>query len=150
PTSGNHAKYNLLFMAYDRFKLMTINTEILRLDPNFRNTITGFIFTFFLIVQILNKKFRKAYLLFIYYYVGYFVTTFINRGPILYFYFFPFFPLIFLIFSSFVTSKYSKVFIAIFIVIYAMNLHTAYTYILDSKKTIDKEETSWKFLNNMG
>ncbi len=149
PASGDSVKYNPFFMIFDRFKLLTINVEILRFDPYYRNALTGAIFIFLLISQIKNNKFRKTYLLFLYFYVGYFVTTFINRGPILYFYFFPFFPFVYLIFSSFITSKYKYIFLFIFAVIYFMNLQSAFNDIYDSRTKIGIEQTSWKFLDTM-
>jgi hypothetical protein len=149
PESGNPVKYNYLYMIYDRTKLATINVEILRLDPFFRNAITGAIFIFFLVLQLKDNNHRRIYFLFLYFYMGYFITTLINRGPILYFYFFPFFPLVFLIFSSFSGSRYKKAFLLIFSIIYLLNLHTAFTYIIDSGKQIGYTEESWKFLNSM-
>ncbi len=149
PTSGDSVKYSLSNMLSVRSMLLTTNVEILRFDPHLLNSVTGAIFIFFFITQIKNKKHRNIYFLFLYFYVGYFVTTLINRGPILYFYFYPFFPLVFLIFSSFSTSKYKPLFLLIFGIIYILNIRTALTDISDSRTTIGIHETSWKFLSNM-
>lgn len=149
PESGDAVKYNYLYMFYDRAKLMIINVEILRFDPLYRNTITGVIFIFFLILQIKDNKYRSIYFLFLYFYVGFFVMSLINKGPILYFYFFPFFPFVFLIFSSFITSRYKNIFLIIFFIIYLLNLYSVYDDITSSKRSIGVSETSWKFLNTM-
>jgi len=149
PQSGDSIKYNYLYMLFDRLKLMTINVEILRSDPFYRNAVTGLITIIFLVIQFLDNKYKKIYLLLLYFYVGFFVLSLINKGPILYFYFFPLFPIIFLIFSSFVTSKYKYVFLIIFFVVYIMNFSTAISDMQTSKTTIGISQQSWKFLNNM-
>jgi hypothetical protein len=150
PASGDHIKYNYLYMLYDRTKLMITNIEILRDDPLLRNALMGAIFIFFLIVQFKNHKYRKIYSLFLYFYVGFFAMTLINKGPILYFYLFPLFPFVFLIFASFITSKYSKTFFVIFMVIYLMNLSTVFKDINSYRaNSLGKTEISWRFLNSM-
>jgi hypothetical protein len=150
PASGDSVKYNYLFMLFDRMWLMITQVEFIRPDPNFRNLVVAIIFLVFLIIQFKNKKFKEVYLSFIYFYVGFYVLTLINKGPVLYFYMFPFFPLVFLMFTSFITSKYSKVFLIIFVGIYLINTSTAITDANVAIRTyINKEETSWKFLNNM-
>ncbi len=150
PSSGNNEKYNFLYLIYDRCRLLISQVEFVRPDPKYRNLIVSLIFVMFMLIQVRNKKYRTIYFSFLYFYLGYFVTTFINRGPILAFYFYPLFSLVFLIFSSFITSKYSKIFILIFAVIYLMNLHTAF---LDAQSNLNtfmgKDQTSWKFLNSM-
>lgn len=150
PESGDSVKYNYLYMLYDRAKLMITNVEILRSDPFCRNAITGLIFIIFLILQFRNNKYKRIYSLFLYFYVGFYALTFINKGPVLYFYMFPFFPFVFLIFSSFITSKYKKIFLTIFVIIYLMNLSSLYKDINNYKKfQLGKTESSFKFLSSM-
>ncbi len=150
PESGDSVKYNYSYMLYDRAKLMITNVEILRADPYYRNTVMGLIFIVFLLIQLKNNKYRNTYLLFLYFYIGFFLLTLINKGPILYFYFFPLFPLVFLIFSSFITSKYPKIFLTIFFIVYLLNVSNIFNDMSEySKHYLGKSETSWKFLNNM-
>jgi hypothetical protein len=149
PQSGDSVTYNYLFMIYDRSRLMLSQVEFIRPDPIYRNLIVAIFFLFFLYKQIKDNKYKTIYFSFLYFYIGFYVLTLINRGPILYFYMYPFFPFVFLIFSSFITSKYSKIFLAVFILAYLINTQTAYKDMQSSAKFIGKEETSWKFLNNM-
>lgn len=150
PESGDPVKYNYLYMLYDRGKLMLTNVEILRADPYYRNALMGLIFIVFLLIQLKNNKYRNTYFLFLYFYIGFFLLTLINKGPILYFYFFPLFPLVFLIFSSFITSKYSKVFLIIFFIVYSLNVFSVSRDIYDYNKSyLGKSEVSWKFLSTM-
>ena len=149
PESGNSVKYNYLFMLYDRFHLMISQVEFVRPDPNFRNLIATLVFIFFLVIQLKNKKYRQIYLSFLYFFVGFFILTLINKGPVLYFYLIPQFPLVFIMFSSFSSSQYKKIFIAVFAIIYLLNLQTAFTDLNNSAKTRGVSEASWKFLNQM-
>jgi hypothetical protein len=149
PSSGNGQKYNYLFLFYDRFRLMLSQVEFIRPDPIYRNLVIAGFFIFFLVNQIKNNRYRMLYFSFLYFYIGFYALTFINRGPILYFYMYPFFPLVFLIFASFITSSYKKLFLAVFVVCYLFNFSAA---ISDTRATagfIGKDQTSWKFLDNM-
>ncbi|MBI3984991.1 MAG: glycosyltransferase family 39 protein [Candidatus Levybacteria bacterium] len=149
PQSGDSVTYNYLYMLYDRIRLMISQVEFVRPDPNFRNFIVSIIFVAFLALQFRHNKYKQIYLSFLYFYIGFFILTFINKGPILYFYLIPQFPLVFLIFASFVTSKYKKLFIAIFAVVYLLNLQTAVSDMQASQKVRGINESSWKFLNQM-
>lgn len=149
PQSGDSTKYNYLYMLYDRVHLMISQVEFVRPDPNFRNFIVTLIFLVFLAVQLKHNKYRQIYLSFLYFFVGFFILTFINKGPILYFYLIPQFPLVFMMFASFVTSRYKKLFIAIFLIVYLLNLQTAFTDAKAFEKTRGVSETSWKFLKQM-
>ncbi len=137
---------NYLLLLGDRLNLMTSGTEILRLNGGYRNLVAFFLLLFFIFVQIRDKKYKTIYVGFLYFYVGFFVLSLINTGPVLYFYLFPLFPFVFLIFSSFVTSRYKKVFIIIFFTMYVINLQTALTDTQNAKNFIGKDIYSWKFL----
>jgi hypothetical protein len=136
-------------MFYDRARLLLSQVEFVRPDPNFQNLIIGLIFIFFMLIQLKDKKYRQIYFSFLYFYVGFYALTLINKGPILYFYMYPFFPLVFLMFSSFITSRIKYLFLVVFIICYAINFHTAIAGLHDSQKFIGKDQNSWKFLNNM-
>ena len=82
-----------------------------------------------------------------YSYFGYFILSLLNKGQVLYFHQFPIFPLVFLIFSSFVTSKYRKVFLLLFIAVLTLNIRSAFLDVKESQAFIGKDKYSWKFLN---
>ena len=149
PQSGDSIRFSLINLIKDRSWLMLSQVEFIRPDPIYRNLIVTLIFIVFMFFQIKDNKYRKIYLSFIYFFAGYFVVSFINKGPILAFYFYPLFSLVFLIFSSFVTSRYSKLFLIVFFIVYFMNLNTAYVDSQSSLKLMGFREDSWKFLNNM-
>jgi hypothetical protein len=149
PTSGDSVTYNYLFMLQDRFRLMLSHVEFVRPDPIYRNLAVAGFFIFFLISQIKNNKYRTIYFSFLYFYVGFYALTLINRGPILYFYMYPFFPLVFLMLCSFITSKYAKLLLVVFLVCYLLNFKQAIVDLQGSQTFIGKDQTSWKFLDNM-
>jgi len=85
----------------------------------------------------------------LYFYVGFFVLSFIDKGPILYWYLYPMYPLFFLVASSFVTSRYAMVFVSIFAVVMILNIRTALGDIVAAQGYIGSNVTSWKFLDSV-
>ena len=114
PSSGDSVKYSYAFMLYDRARLLLSQVEFVRPDPNFQNLIIGLIFVLFMLLQIKDNQYRKIYFSFLYFYVGFYALTLINKGPILYFYMYPFFPLVFLSFHSFINSRIRYLFLVVF------------------------------------
>jgi len=149
PSSGDSVRYSYLNMVFDRARVAT-SVEFLRQDPGLRNLVISLIFFAFSFFQIKNKHYRLVYFSFFYFYLGFFVLTFINKGPILYFYFYPLFPLVFLVLCSFVTSAYKKIFLVLFALLLVLNINAA---IFDMNTFLtsftNKQDQSWKFLNTM-
>lgn len=142
----DHPNYFLL--GFERIKLMLSSAEILRRDSGYLNLILFFILLGFIYLQIKNKKYTTVYYSFLYFYFGFFLLSMLNTGPLLYFYLFPLFPLVFLIFSSFITSKYSKIFLVLFSIIFIQNFNTVISDIKDSNNIIGKSIYSWNFLHS--
>lgn len=105
---------------------------------------------FFLFFQLRHRKYKIVYLSFLYFYLGYFALSVINKsGGMLYQYYMPFFSLTFLVFASFITSKFSKAFILVLIYVLIVNATFANTFIHGSDSFIGKNLESWKFLSNL-
>lgn len=133
----------------ERTRLALTSVEILRRDPGYRN-FALFSFLLFLVYhQLKQKKFVSIYGYFLYFYFGFFVLSFINTGRLLYFYLFPLFPLVFLTFASLITSRYKKVFLVVFLVVFALNEYAAVSDIKDSQTIIGKSQYSWNFLSSV-
>ncbi len=133
----------------DRIKMLFSSVELLRADPGNRNLVLFGIFLYFLYRQIRENKFRRIYVSFIYFYVGFFGLSFINKGYLLYFYLFPLFPLVFLIFCSFCTATRRSIFLVLFYVLLGLNTLTLLTDIRDAQRFIGVSEESWLFLHTM-
>lgn len=140
---------NFVHFLQERLWLMVSGTEILREDPGYRNFFIFAILLFFIILQIRDNKYKIVYFSFLYFYVGFFVFSLINPGPLLYFYLFPLFPFVFLIFSSFVTSRHKYIFLIIFFIIYAINTQTAIKNTKDAEGFFGKSIYSWKALQRI-
>lgn len=139
--------FNYLAWIPNRVDLAFQGTEILRRNIQAANFLLFLTVLTFCAVQIKNKKHKDIYISFLYFYFGFFILSFINKGQILYFYLFPIFPLVLLIFSSFNTSRYRKAFLVLFFGVLFMNLRSAALDIEFSKSMIGKDMYSWKFLN---
>lgn len=149
-TSASRDNPNLLSMFEQRIRFMIGGVEFLRADPGYRNLFIFMIGAILVFFQIKDNKFKKIYLSFIYFYIGYLLLSNLNAGGLLYFYLFPLFPFVFLIFSSLVTSRYSKIFLVLFFIIFFANIQTAIKDIAPVKTHfIGKDENSWMFFKNM-
>ena len=142
-----------LAMAKDNIRLILTGAEILRTNPfntklDLRLLIT-IIFAIFIWLQVKNNIHKKKYWIFLYLYLGYFLLSFFNKGFILYFYLHPQFSLVFLLFASLATSNYKKIFIPLFLAIFALNFYTAINDTRSAKNFIGKHVESWKFLYNL-
>lgn len=146
--SGTRDNPSILSMLDQRVELLSNGVEIIRRDPGNRNLVNFFILAVFLVLQIKNNKYKKIYLTFLYFYLGFFILSLGNAGGLLYFYFFPIFPLVFLIFSSFVTCRYSKFFIVVFFVIFTLNMQNGVSDMKAATESFGKDKESWLFLKN--
>ena len=139
--------FNYGSLIANRLQLMATGTELLRRDPGYYNFILTGLTALLLLIQWRDKKYRLIYGSFAYFYIGFFVLSFIDKGPILYFHIFPIFPLVFLIFTSFFTSRYKALFLVLFAVLYVFNLSNAVNDNAEAQKNVSgKSIVSWKFL----
>lgn len=139
--------YNYTGLINDRINKAFNGVEILRNDKYYYLNLIFFLsvvsFSIFLIKK---NKHKDIYLSFFYFYFGFFILSFINKGPILYFYIFPLFPLVFLVISSFLDTKYKNYLIIPLIMILLINTINAFGDIKALNSRIGKDAYSWKFL----
>ncbi|OGG13753.1 hypothetical protein A2875_02415 [Candidatus Gottesmanbacteria bacterium RIFCSPHIGHO2_01_FULL_46_14] len=131
-------------LVVDRARNILTGMEFLRFGPPNGQTYAIIIFFVFITIQIKNNIHRGIYLVFLYFFFGFFVLSLANRFPLLSFYVFPLHPFVFLMFASFITSPHKRVFVCIFTVIYVLNLVGIYNYINDLNHFIGKNQYSWK------
>ena len=144
-TSVGRDHVNIISMLYQRIRTMTTGIEFLRQDSGYRNLVIFLIGGLYMLFQLKNNRFKNTYFYFLYFYFGYLLLSMLNAGGLLYFYFFPLFPLTFLIFSSFATSRYSKLFLIVFFVIFALNIRTAITDTIGDSASFGRVQDSWAF-----
>ncbi len=148
PERGGHT-FNYLLFINDRVKLAFGAMEILRRDPGYRNMGLFLVMLLFIAKQIKDGKYKTFYVAFLYFYFGFFALSFVDKGPILYFYLYPLFPLVHLIFVSLYTSRYRGLFLIVFSTILVLNLSALVGDARDANTFIGKDVTSWKFLSSV-
>lgn len=135
---------NLALLVRDRIEYLLTKIEFLRFGPPNGQTYSILIFFIFLIMQIKNRINRKTYFVFLYFFLGFFILSLINRYGLLSFYIFPLFPFMFIIFSSFITSKQNRIFLVIFTLMYLLNIVGIYKYVKGLDNFIGRDQYSWK------
>jgi ABC-type multidrug transport system fused ATPase/permease subunit len=147
---ANGQVFNYATLVLDRLHALFFRSELLRANYGLRGFFALLPVMLFLYWQIKQDTYKQIYQYFLYFYCGFFLLSFINKGPMLYFYLFPLFPLLFLIFASFITSKYNRLFIVIFAIFYLFNVITALNDIRDAQtRYIGKQMHSWKGFSTM-
>ncbi|SRR5258708_17965901 len=147
PTAGN-AHITLLDLLLDHLRFFT-NLQLLINDIPLIVSFISLSSGFFFIMQLKDKKYRRTYLSALYFYTGFVLITFASRNIVTTGQSLPMIPLIYLIFSSFITSRYNKLFIIIFAAIYILNLNSAFAFIKNADNFIGKNVESWQFLLNL-
>lgn len=144
---GGDPRYNYLHFIINRFKLMTQGVQFVTLASlKSSNLYILLIFIYLVFLQIKNNIHRRFYFVFLYFFLGFFPLTLVNRYDMLPWYFFPIIPFVFLAFVSLVTSKYKRSFLILFSCIYIVNILSVFQYIRESKNFIGKNRNSWKAL----
>lgn len=152
--TSNHSQTMVAFVL-DRVQTILFRTEFLRYGLPFKffsdhgQFIVTATFFFMIFRQITHGVHRNIYILFLYFYVGFFVVSLTNRYNLLPFYVSPLISLIFLMFCSLVTGKKKYIFVSIFSGLYILNAIGAYNYIQKASTFIGKAQSSWKGLSEM-
>jgi hypothetical protein len=132
-------------ILWDRIVIMIARSEIVRSDPfGYANAVLFIALAIGICFQLRHGRYRTTYLALIYFYVGFFVLSLINRsGPMLYFYQFPLFPLLMLALSSLVTSVYTHAFYAVVGVVLLMNMRSLLDDTAHASRFSGRDFTSW-------
>lgn len=96
-----------------------------------------------------TPKLKGQYLLFGYYYVGFYSLSLLNEGGLLYHFVYPLFPLTMLVFSSFIRGRYRNVAIVLFLVVLMANGWEMLQQSKQANTFIGYDQDSWKFLLGM-
>ena len=130
------------------------NIISLQLFTNGPNTFFAYIvFGLVIISTILliknRSKYRHIYLLFLFYYFGYMILSFFNKGILLFHYVYLLVPLTTLWIVSFLTSKYRIFFLPIIGIIFYLGFVSATSYVTSRESLIGKDYNSWKSLSTV-
>lgn len=121
----------------------------------FNNSVNNFfvyiVFIFVAIATILliknANKHRHIYLLLLFYYFGYMILSFFNKGILLHHYTYLLIPLTTLWLVSFLTSKYRILSFPLIVIIIYLNFTSATGYVASRESVIEKDYNSWKSLS---
>ncbi len=84
-----------------------------------------FIFSLTKVIKNIKLEWRDKYILYFYYYIGFWFICFFYKGVVWQYYYWPFLPMTLLIFSSFYKRVDKRIFAAVFIYIFIINLIAA-------------------------
>jgi len=96
--------------------------------------------------QVKKSQMSSAYQLFIYYYGGFWLLTFLFKGPIWNYYYLPFIPMIILIFCSLHKLFDRRIFYCLFTAIFVFNVQVVVKDLSGyNPNAIDQDTSTWKF-----
>ncbi len=97
-----------------------------------------------------NKQRRSIYILFVFYYFGYYALSYFNKGVLLFHYIYLLVPFTTLWLVSFLEGRYKILFAILIIIIYILNLQYAISYNNYLKEGfINKNPYSWRGLSQV-
>ena len=100
--------------------------------------------------EIKRKKYKTEYLLILYFYFGYMLLTFANKGVILSHFIYLLVPLTSMWFASFLRGNYKKVFLPLLGLITFLNFQHGLGYIKNLQRSfIEKDPNSWRSLKGV-
>ncbi|MFC1646747.1 hypothetical protein ACFL1A_00540 [Patescibacteria group bacterium] len=148
PSAGD-PNHSMIFFVMDRIKLLLSSTEFVRFGPLNSNFFIFILFTLAFLLNLKKSKYKLEYLIFAFFYLGFFPISLLNKYQILYFYIFPIFPLVFLIFTALVSEKKNKLMWMLFFGMYLLNIFGLLNEIKISDNFIGNNQDSWKALHTI-
>ncbi len=127
------------------------NTVSLQLFNNGQNNL--FVYIIFVLILIMSiflvknsSKNKHIYLLLFFYYFGYMILSFFNKGVILFHYIYLLIPLTTLWLVSFLASKYKMLFLPFIVIIFYLGFIFANGYVVSRESSIGTDYNSWRSL----
>lgn len=141
--AGN-ASVSFQSLVSDRLNNLITGIEFVRSGGALWNTVVFSVFLILVVLQTKSTKYGNIYKAFLYYFLGFYVLSLINKFPLLYFYTFPIFPLAFIIFASLITSSYKYFFIILYTLVLITNLYGIKQHVEIQTANMQVGEDSWK------
>lgn len=130
------------------------NTISLQLFNNGVNNL--FVYIVFALVVIVTisliknrSKYKHIYLLLLFYYFGYMILSFFNKGILLHHYVYLLIPLTTLWIVSFLATKYRILFLPFIAIIFYLSFTLAKSYIISTGSILGTDYNSWKSLSSV-
>lgn len=150
--SGQEKYEHIDFFVKASNRLVTLTKDGLGLfSGNFNdfNILIGYFLSLSIFSALKSKinKYADIYLIFLYFYIGFYLVSLIHNGYVLVHYFIPLTTLPILMFVSLYEMKSKKLFALLYIFVIAANLTGGLYSARDSSEFIGKNKVSWKFLS---
>ncbi len=145
---GRHQGEGLRKILVNRIDYMTTSAAQF-IQNNQLNKIIFVVFAAVLAKTIMLGKSRPLYLMFLYFFLGFFAFSLISPFYLLRHHFMAFVPIVFMIFASLAAGKYSKLLLPTLIVGLIFNEIAAVNFVKSSQNFIGKDKDSWKLLNKI-
>lgn len=149
-STGSSSYFFIPFRSWMENRISNIVSFQL-LDQNEINLFVYIVFGFVLVFTFLqikkDNKYRQIYLLMIFYYLGYFVLSFSNKGILLFHYIYLLIPLSALWLVSFLAGKYKIFFLPLILLTVYYNFNNVNRTINAQAYSIGKHSNSWKGLS---
>jgi len=145
-------KINLQLFFLSRIKGVLIDGFVMMSEKYWFLILASITIPFILVLLkiVSNKKFknRDLYILFFYFYLGFWLITFFYKGTIWSYYYWPILPLAVIIFSSLGRLFKKNFFYLLFASIFLVNFIDRANFIWQSRRFINQDAGSWRF--NLG
>ncbi|GEM_PF-4016792 len=146
---GKHASEGLLKIFNNRLDYMTTTgAQFIQ-----QNEVNKIIFAFFFIVlikHVIKSKSRPIYVMFLYFFLGFFIFSLLSPYSLLRHHFLAFIPVVFMIFAALAASRYGKFLLPLLFLSLVFNELAAVNFVKSSQDFIGKSKDSWKLLNKIG
>lgn len=113
------------------------------------NRIATLLFLTTLFATVIKLKTNKIYLLYLFFFFGYFAFSLSSSFTLLRHHFLSFVPVTLLIFTSLLTNKYGKFLVPVFIFAIIANEVIGIYYLQNSKSEIGNTRASWKLMESI-
>ena len=131
----------------------TISLQLFNNGPNtfFAYILFGLVVVLTIILIKNGSKYRHIYLLFLFYYFGYMILSFFNKGILLFHYVYLLVPLTSLWIASFLATKYKMLFLPFIGIIFYSGFIYATSYVAsrESSSFTGSDYNSWKSLSSV-
>ncbi|MGH7203993.1 MAG: hypothetical protein ACREHC_06115 [Candidatus Levyibacteriota bacterium] len=144
-------KISLINRMNNRIETMTSQLFFFRDPFSSLNILLSYFVAYFLLIKLkINSSHRYLYILFIYFFFGFYLVSLLFNGNLLQFFVYPLIPLVFLFFSSNIhTNNSKKLFMYLIAIIIIFQIVSSVMYIKGTYKNINFDSSSWQFQHNI-
>jgi hypothetical protein len=150
--SGHTIATNVNFVDRLSNRIIFMTSQLFFFNDPFSvfNIALSYFFAFFLWKRITATKDHNHYyyLLFLYFYLGFYAVSLLLNGDLLTYFVYPLVPLTFLIFTSFISYN-EKIVTALIVVVAFLQIISGIQFVTQAVQGINADPNSWQFQHNL-